>query len=148
MALRSLILLALAIATLAQDGSLREPYVPPRDQLVTEVHVSDLSRSITFYEQLGFRLVRRDETFAELEWEGLLFFLDSAKAPPAVDTPAANLRVMVRDVDAMWETTQRMDAKVIRPIADRYYGLRDFTIADPDGFGIRFATRLEEPPPP
>jgi hypothetical protein len=28
------------------------------------------------------------------------------------------------------------------PVSDRYYGLRDFTIADPDGFGIRFATVL------
>jgi hypothetical protein len=28
-------------------------------------------------------------------------------------------------------------------VADRDYGLRDFTIADPDGFGIRFATRIE-----
>ena len=23
------------------------------------------------------------------------------------------------------------------------YGLRDFTIADPDGFGVRFGTRIE-----
>ena len=33
-------------------------------------------------------------------------------------------------------------ARVIKPIADRYYGLRDFTIADPDGFGLRFGTSL------
>ena len=30
------------------------------------------------------------------------------------------------------------------PIADRYYGLREFSIADPDGFGVRFATALSE----
>jgi NAD(P)H-dependent FMN reductase len=33
---------------------------------------------------------------------------------------------------------------VVSPIADRYYGLRDFTIADPDGFGVRFASTLEK----
>jgi len=37
---------------------------------------------------------------------------------------------------------QQLGARVIKPIADRYYGLRDFTIADPDGFGLRFGTRL------
>jgi hypothetical protein len=31
---------------------------------------------------------------------------------------------------------------MIIPLADRYYGLRDFAIADPDGFGVRFATVL------
>jgi len=39
-----------------------------------------------------------------------------------------------------------LGARVIDPIAERYYGLRDFTIADPDGFGIRFATRLPRRP--
>jgi uncharacterized glyoxalase superfamily protein PhnB len=37
-----------------------------------------------------------------------------------------------------------MGARIIVPIADRYYGLRDFIIADPNGFGVRFATALEE----
>jgi hypothetical protein len=32
------------------------------------------------------------------------------------------------------------------PIGDRYYGLRDFTIRDPDGFGVRFASVLQGPP--
>jgi uncharacterized glyoxalase superfamily protein PhnB len=54
----------------------------------------------------------------------------------------ANVRVMVRDVDCYWERAQKMRAQVIEPIADRYYGLRDFTIADPDGYGVRFGTQL------
>ena len=33
-------------------------------------------------------------------------------------------------------------AEVLSPIADRVYGLRDFTIIDPDGVGVRFGTRL------
>jgi uncharacterized glyoxalase superfamily protein PhnB len=49
---------------------------------------------------------------------------------------------MVPDVDRYWKLAADMSARVVVPIADRYYGLRDFTIADPDGFGIRFASRL------
>ncbi len=137
--------LALSVTSLVTFVQV-ERYVPPRDQLVTEVHVRDLDRSIAFYEALGFELVRRDETFAELEWEELLFFLDSAQPPPGVETPAANLRIMVADVDAYWRRAERLGATVLKPIEDKYYGLRDFTILDPDGFGIRFATRLEDLP--
>jgi uncharacterized glyoxalase superfamily protein PhnB len=46
-------------------------------------------------------------------------------------------------VDECWAWVQKLGAEVIIPIADRYYGLRDFTIADPDGFGIRFASVLK-----
>jgi uncharacterized glyoxalase superfamily protein PhnB len=50
---------------------------------------------------------------------------------------------MVADVDAWWRRAVGMGARVLAPIADRDYGLRDFTIADPDGFGVRFGTRIE-----
>jgi uncharacterized glyoxalase superfamily protein PhnB len=50
---------------------------------------------------------------------------------------------MVPDVDAWWRRATDVGARVLSPVADRDYGLRDFTIADPDGFGIRFATRIE-----
>ncbi len=50
---------------------------------------------------------------------------------------------MVPDVDSCWSRATGMGARVLAPIAARDYGLRDFTIADPDGFGIRFATRIE-----
>jgi uncharacterized glyoxalase superfamily protein PhnB len=52
---------------------------------------------------------------------------------------------MVPDVDAWWQRATDMGARVLSPISDHDYGLRDFTIEDPDGFGIRFATRIEHP---
>lgn len=131
-----------ATAVLFHEAPQPEPYVPASEQLVAEVHVRDLDRSIDFYQSLGFDLVRRDETFAELSWNGVLFFLDSAQPPPAVSTPAANVRVMVADVDAYWERVRELAIPVLKPIADKDYGLRDFTVLDPDGFGIRFASRL------
>ena len=38
---------------------------------------------------------------------------------------------MVPDVDRYWALAQTLDARVLAPIADRDYGLRDFTILDP-----------------
>ncbi len=49
---------------------------------------------------------------------------------------------MVPNVDDIWELAEEIGATVLSPIEDRRYGLRDFTIVDPDGFGIRFGTRL------
>src|SRR5689334_4494177 len=126
------------------------PYVPPTEQLVTEILVADIKRSVRFYLDLGFTLLRDGGDFVELTWEDHRLFLAelsafheaAAAATPRPKFPRANVRVMVPDVDACWERVKELGAEIVLPIADRYYGLRDFTIADPDGFGIRFASEL------
>ena len=122
-----------------------EGVVDPTEQLVVEVFVRDLERSLHFYQRLGFELYERHGRFAGLRWEGHRFFLDERPDLTSPVTPVANVRVMVPDVDACWRLCLGMGARVVAAIADRDYGLRDFTIADPDGFGVRFAMRLPGP---
>ena len=122
-------------------------HVDATEQLVVELLVRELRRSLSFYLALGFHLLREEQRFAVLTWEDHRLFLDQQDhlpEPPA--TPVMNVRVMVPDVDRVWQRVQELGLRVTAPIADRYYGLRDFTVADPDGFGLRFATRL--PPAP
>ena len=120
-------------------------YVDPTEQLVTEVFVRDIGKSTEFYRRLGFELVRDDGDFVELAWEGHLLFLDERpEMGPAPEAPQANVRVMVPDVDRYWELAHEIGARILAPIRDKDYGLRDFAIADPDGFAVRFATRLED----
>ena len=121
------------------------PYVPPTEQLVVEIYVRDLPHSKAFYLQLGFDLLREKKSFVTLGWEGHRLFLEERKdqSPPA-DYPQANVRIMVADVDEWWRRVDEMKARVIKEIADREYGLRDFTIADPDGFGLRFGSWLRQ----
>ena len=112
-------------------------------QLVVEVYVRDLKRSLDFYLALGFDLVRRTGGFAVLSWAGHVLFLDEQlHFPDLVGRERANVRVMVPDVDALWQRAQSVGATIAAPIADRSYGLRDFTVRDPDGFGLRFASWL------
>ena len=119
------------------------PYVPPTAQLVVEVYVRDLQRSKTFYLQLGFDLLNEKESFISLTWENHRLLLEERRdLPPPAGSPQANVRILVPDVDECWKRVSDMKARVIKPIADRMYGLRDFTIADPDGFGLRFGSRL------
>ena len=118
-------------------------FVKPEHQLVVEVFVRDLGRSVNFYSRLGFELKRREDHFAELIWEDHLFFLDErSDAPTPGDFPSANVRIMVPNVDHYWNLANELKARIVLPIADRYYGLRDFIMTDPDGFGLRFATPM------
>lgn len=114
----------------------------PDPQLVIEVFVSDLKQSLAFYESLGFVRQRVDGNFAALTWDGHELFLDQHLPEELPRGTQANVRIMVPDVDRFWSLAQALKATVYSPIADRYYGLRDFTILDPDGFGLRFATRI------
>ncbi len=122
------------------------PYVDPTEQLVVEIFVRDVARSKAFYRQLGFELLADRGAFVILGWEGHRLFLDERRnLRPPPEQPQANVRIMVADVDRHWERALEMGAPVLAPIADREYGLRDFTILDPDGFGVRFGTRLRAP---
>ncbi len=128
---------------LGADQTAKQPYIDPNQQLVTEIFVRDLEKSIAFYQQWGFELVRKQGGFAELSWQGHLLFLDQrSNLPPPAKIPAANMRVMVPDVDRYWKLSAEVKARVVAKIGDRYYGLRDFTVADPDGYGVRFASPL------
>jgi catechol 2,3-dioxygenase-like lactoylglutathione lyase family enzyme len=126
-------------------------YVPPTEQLVTEIVVRDIKRSTDFYCRLGFELLRDGGDFVELTWEDHRLFLaelsafheaKQAELPALTKFPVANVRVMVPDVDERWRAAIEIGAQIIVPVADRYYGLRDFLISDPDGFGVRFASLL------
>jgi catechol 2,3-dioxygenase-like lactoylglutathione lyase family enzyme len=130
----------------------KRPYVDPTEQLVTEVVVRDIKRSVAFYRSLGFELLRDADDFVELTWEGHRLFLAAISAFQGVgpaelvqpgEFPVANVRVMVPNVEDCWKVAIDAGARVVIPIGTRYYGLRDFTIADPDGFGIRFASLLD-----
>ena len=129
-----------------------DAYVHPTEQLVTEIVVRDIARSVDFYRRLGFALLRDGGDFVELTWEDHRLYLAEISAfhevagvalPAPPTFPLANVRVMVPNVDDYWRLANELGARVIVPIADRYYGLRDFIIADPDGFGVRFASNLE-----
>jgi catechol 2,3-dioxygenase-like lactoylglutathione lyase family enzyme len=120
-------------------------------QLVTEIVVKDIQRSTKFYRELGFKVLRDAGDFVELTWEDHRLYIaelsayheiasDDVKLPEPSKFPLANIRIMVPNVDNYWKLVKEMGARIVIPIADRYYGLRDFIISDPDGFGVRFAT--------
>ena len=129
----------------------QKKYVNSTEQLVTEIVVRDIKRSTRFYRQLGFKVLRDTGDFVELTWEDHQLYIaelsayheinsEEMKLPNPPKFPIANIRIMVPNVDHYWKLAKEMETQIVIPIADRYYGLRDFMISDPDGFGVRFAT--------
>ena len=129
----------------------QEKYVDSTEQLVTEIVVRDIQRSTKFYRELGFKVLRDAGDFVELSWEDHQLYIteisayheihsDDLELPEPPKFPLTNIRIMVPNVDDYWKLVKEMGAQIVTSIADRYYGLRDFIISDPDGFGVRFAT--------
>ncbi len=121
--------------------------------IAPELFVRDMEASIRFYvERLGFRTVRQESGFAVVSLgEAHVLLATPDEAAPAMASWLAtgprgiglNIRIMVDAVDALYQRAADRGATVIQEIDDRAYGLRDFIIADPDGFLLRFASPIE-----
>ncbi len=131
----------------------QKKYIDSTEQLVAEIVVRDIQRSTKFYCELGFKVLRDSGDFVELTWEDHQLYIaqlsayheitiDEVELPEPPKFPLANIRIMVPNVDDYWKLAKEKGAKIVIPVADRYYGLRDFIISDPDGFGVRFATPI------
>ena len=110
-------------------------------QGIVEIVGPDLDRSLAFYLSLGFKLLRRTGGFAVVDWKGQRLFLAEDPHAPVM-ARWTNLRIMIDDVEAVWKRTLALGITPVHPIGDRFYGLRDFKLADPSGFEIRFAQAL------
>jgi catechol 2,3-dioxygenase-like lactoylglutathione lyase family enzyme len=107
-------------------------------QSVVEVVVPNLQTALDFYLRLGFTIARNTPSFVTLRWRSIFLFVAENKNAP--QTPRwTNVRIVVSDVDTIWNHVQKEQLTVGSPIASRSYGLRDFTVRDPAGFEIRFA---------
>jgi uncharacterized glyoxalase superfamily protein PhnB len=120
--------------------------------------VADVSRSLAFYvDVLGFSkglsvpdappFVFASVTDGPVE----IFFNDTSAAlkdhPEYTGRTAANVGnsmfIEVEGIDAFYDRIKNK-AKVVMPIVTQWYGMREFSIEDPDGFLITFAERVPQ----
>lgn len=121
-----------------------------QSQGVLEIVGPDLQALLGFYLSMGFELERHSGDFAVVHWHGTRLFLAQNPQAPVRGECWSSLRLLVEDVDALWQQAQHLGLPVAAPIGDRGYGPRDFVVIDPAGFGLRFAQVLPglNPPPP
>lgn len=132
-----------------------------------ELDVLDLDRSLRFYVGvIGFSVLfdRPEERFAVLSLEGVDVMLEEAAGPGrrfrigALEYPygrGVSFMIEVTDVDRVHSRVQAAGYTFVIPLEDRWYrrdateyGRRQFVVADPDGYLLRFTTALGQRPVP
>jgi uncharacterized glyoxalase superfamily protein PhnB len=109
-------------------------------RVTPQLAVKDLETSLRFYgEVLGAEVVRLRSDFAAVQLGGSELFLsaDAAAAVPALCC------VLVEDADALFALYRERGASILEEPRDRPWGMREFTLKDPDGhrFRIGHSTR-------
>jgi catechol 2,3-dioxygenase-like lactoylglutathione lyase family enzyme len=130
-------------------------------KVVPELLCTDLDASLAFYvSTCGFtvRYARPEHRFAYLERGGAELMLEQltpgqrrfVTAP--LDPPfgrGMNLQIEVADVDALYDRIGVARSPIVLPLEDCWYrrddrevGNRQFVVADPDGYLLRFFSDL------
>lgn len=117
-----------------------------------ELHVPDFHKMEAFYTRLGFGEVRRDETYRVMKREDveIAFYGGTPDVSrhnyfeqfPADTTRGYGVEIIipVDDIDALYALVKDSGA-VVASIQDRHWGLRDFRLADPFGYYLRFTSK-------
>ena len=130
--------------------------------VVPNLIVVDIDRSLTFYRDvLEFSLVttvpeQAPFAFVRLQRGGVTVFLNAAGSadddlPELAARPIGGTATLFMTleadsidagIDALFRQIDRR-TRVLMPLTDQFYGMREFAIADPDGYVIIFAQRVE-----
>ncbi len=71
----------------------------------------------------------------------------NCKSPQSFGGSPVSIMVYVKDVDTFVKRAVSSGAKVIRPVANQFYGDRSGSLEDPFGHQWHFATHVEDVPP-
>jgi PhnB protein len=70
-----------------------------------------------------------------------------ARSPRSLGGTTVGFNIYVPDVDARFKRAVEAGAKVLRPVADQFYGDRSGTVEDPFGHAWTIATHVEDVSP-
>lgn len=113
--------------------------------------VSDIDRSLAFYRDvLGFSVVttvpeQPPLAFVWMQRDTVNVFLNSESSTGMTASPGSNILFITLEpgdiatgIDALFAAVKDR-APVEMPVTDQFYGMREFTITDPDGYVVTFA---------
>jgi lactoylglutathione lyase len=113
--------------------------------------VSTIDRSLAFYRDvLGFSVVttvpeQAPFAFVWMQRDTVNVFLNSEASTGMTASPGTNILFITLEpgdiaagIDALFAAVKDR-APVEMPVTDQFYGMREFTITDPDGYVVTFA---------
>ncbi|HTW03312.1 MAG TPA: VOC family protein [Streptosporangiaceae bacterium] len=119
--------------------------------------VPDLDRAREFYQQVfGLDAQPMDDDTVMLRFKDMAVFLHRADAaqqplPEVLDEArkgAGQFAIIVDDVDAVWSELAAREVEVLSGPADRPWGMRTVTLADPGGHIWEIAQQIPGDPAP
>jgi lactoylglutathione lyase len=125
-------------------------------RLTPNLVVRDIERSIHFYcDVLDFELDKHVPekapfVFASVRGGGIEVFLNEQKTvideyPAFKNVPIGGtltLYLAMQGVDQLHEEVQQRGIPIVMPLETKFYGVREFAIADPDGYILTLAERI------
>jgi len=125
-------------------------------RLTPNLVVRDVERSIRFYcDVLDFEVDKHVPeqspfVFASVRGGGIELFLNQHETvveeyPAFKDVPIGGtftLYLVMQGVDGLHDEIKQKGIPIVMPIETKFYGVREFAIADPDGYLITLAERV------
>ena len=119
----------------------------PLERLTPMLNVRDLEATVAWYQGVGFELVDAVEHEGVRNWallvrDGASLMINLREATPEGAAAGVDLYFRVDDIDALWaELGGRPE--VCEPLQERFYGVRDFWMADCNGTMLGFGQPLD-----
>ena len=113
--------------------------------VVPVLAANDVLQTAAYYRDvLGFAI---DDTFSGSEWA--MLWADQCQLFLALNPSLAGtakgqqVSICVPGVDAMFERHKANGANIISDVEDKPWGLREYTVEDPNGYHLRFGAHIE-----
>ena len=107
--------------------------------LMPIVYVTDMSRSRSFYERLGFELIMSSEWWSELRaGDGAVLALHKSQDPPTDGSHLELAMVATEHLETVLDQLTAHGVAIVGPIASEEFG-RSMKIIDPDGLVIQIS---------
>ena len=122
------------------------------------LYVRDAAGAIDFYKKVfgateKFRMPRPDGKIGHAELQigdSVVMLADEtaeAKSPATLGGTSGSILLYLENVDSVVENAARAGAKILKPVADQFYGDRMGTLVDPFGQVWSVATHTEDVSP-
>ena len=123
------------------------------NSLIPELSVTDISKSLAFYQELGFQVKyqREESKFYFLEFEENQIMIEQINEHwnvGVLEYPfgrGINISMTLQDIDSFYEKVKSLKIPIFQELSTQEYRVQDqvyldkeFLLQDPDGYLLRF----------
>jgi len=110
--------------------------------VIPMIHVPDVNATVDWYVSIGFKVIRHNEEDGVFNWAKLSFgnselMLNAGGEPSSAHRREVDLYVTIDKVDDL-HGRLKSRVQLLEGLHDAFYGMREFTIRDLNGFWVTF----------